>query len=66
MSDPCLHGMPTPASCIDCMDAGNLERLAEDRPVPMGAAITARFDGDDARDVDIETGEIRNPINDKD
>ena len=30
MSDPCLHGMPTPASCIDCMDAGNLERLAEE------------------------------------
>lgn len=22
----CTHGMPTPASCIDCMDDGNIQR----------------------------------------
>lgn len=43
---PCMHGMPSPSSCVDCMDDGNLERLADDQPLPTGATLTARYDGD--------------------
>lgn len=44
MSD-CTHGMPTPASCIDCMAEGNLPVPRREAPV-VEATFLARFDGD--------------------
>lgn len=43
MSD-CPHGMPTPASCLDCMTD---EGLGVERPEPESVAATfaARYDG---------------------
>lgn len=48
MSASCPHGMPTPASCLDCMDEGLLpppprddERVDPDSPV-----IPANFESE--------------------
>lgn len=47
MAEPCTHGMPTPASCVDCMYDGNLTP-----PSPTGSEATpwpafeAIYDGD--------------------
>ena len=40
----CAHGMPSPASCIDCMDEGPVVALARQRPL-IARSIAARFDG---------------------
>lgn len=40
----CTHGMPTPASCIECMEDGNLPVPPRQRPEIL-ARSTARFDG---------------------
>ena len=44
---PCTHGMPSPASCIVCMDEGNIAP-GHDGPGPeaMGRPFPAKFDGD--------------------
>lgn len=39
----CPHGMPTPGSCVDCMDEGNLP--PRPRPVRAGWPFTAEYDG---------------------
>lgn len=41
---PCDHGMPTPASCIDCMDEGNIAPVRRE-PVTVEARFPARFPG---------------------
>ena len=40
----CIHGMPTPASCIDCMDDGNLpvQRVA---PETHDYSFVAQYPG---------------------
>ena len=43
---PCTHGMPSPASCIVCMDEGNVDPGMPDLgPEPMGRPFPAKFDG---------------------
>lgn len=48
----CAHGMPSPASCVECMDAGP---VAAPRPAPEqklradGQWIVARYDARCAR-----------------
>lgn len=44
---PCTHGMPSAASCIVCMDEGNIAP-GHDGPGPeaMGRPFPAKFDGD--------------------
>lgn len=41
----CTHGMPTPASCVDCMDEGNLPPPPRPAPETAVMAVTARWDG---------------------
>ena len=44
---PCAHGMPSPASCIVCMDEGNIAPGWEGPgPEAMGRPFPAKFDGD--------------------
>lgn len=43
MTAPCTHGMPTPASCVECMNEGNMPA-----PPPKPTAeytVTAQFAG---------------------
>lgn len=57
---PCTHGMPSPASCIVCMDDGNIALPPERTTLlhPAGPAFTARHQGRCARcDELIEPGE---------
>lgn len=59
-ASPCRHGMPTPASCIDCMDDGNIALPPQrtTRLHPAGPAFTARHQGRCARcDEPIEPGD---------
>lgn len=44
MTGPCTHGMPTPGSCIDCMDEGNLTPPPRREPEHAVMAVTARWD----------------------
>lgn len=49
MTTPCSHGMPTAASCIDCMANGNLAPAPPPaREIRQADAprITARHDGE--------------------
>lgn len=59
MADRCLHGMPTPASCFDCMEAGNLDPAPRPDPERAVASTTARYPGRcDACTRDIEEGDV--------
>jgi hypothetical protein len=40
----CPHGMPTPGSCLDCMDEGNLPPAAKSEPESIEAVFDAQFD----------------------
>lgn len=40
----CVHGMPTPASCITCMEDDGLGVIVVARPT-IEATFAARFDG---------------------
>lgn len=43
---PCPHGMPTPGSCVDCMDEGLLPPPPRPQAAtPMGAPFRARYAG---------------------
>lgn len=42
----CPHGMPTPASCLDCMEDGGLGAAPQERETAAGPAVTAACDGD--------------------
>lgn len=41
----CPHGMPTPASCLECMEEGNLGATPPPPPPKLGPAFTARLEG---------------------
>lgn len=41
----CTHGMPSAASCVDCMDEGLLAPPPKLMATRMGPPITARFPG---------------------
>lgn len=42
----CPHGMPTPGSCVDCMDEGLLPTPPRAQPPrPTGPQIAARYAG---------------------
>lgn len=46
MADPCPHGMPSPASCWECMEDGNLPALPRPEPLTVvSRPFAARFDG---------------------
>ena len=36
----CPHGMPTPGSCVDCMEAGPI-----DTPAEPSRSVPAKYDG---------------------
>jgi hypothetical protein len=40
----CTHGMPSPLSCLDCMDDGNLPPAPRPEPETVSVDFTARFD----------------------
>lgn len=40
MTTPCSHGMPSPASCVDCMDDGNIP----ERPNPVWHRVLGLHD----------------------
>lgn len=40
----CPHGMPSPGSCVECMDEGNMPPPPPP-PKRKGWAVIARFDG---------------------
>jgi hypothetical protein len=40
----CAHGMPTPASCVECMEDGGLGAPAR-APLTVEATFKARYDG---------------------
>lgn len=42
--DTCAHGMPSPASCVDCMDDDGLG-AAPVPPLHVVVGLTARFPG---------------------
>lgn len=45
MTRPCTHGMPSPSSCYECMEEGNLAP-PERPPAPtVERFLDARFDG---------------------
>lgn len=41
----CTHGMPSPASCIECMNEGVMPPPPKPQPVTVEYAFTAKFDG---------------------
>ena len=41
----CAHGMPTPLSCLDCMDEGALPPPPKPVLHATGPVFIARFDG---------------------
>lgn len=42
----CPHGMPSPGSCLDCMDEGNLPPAPKpEQPVPGEFWFAAKFAG---------------------
>jgi hypothetical protein len=46
MAAECTHGMPTPASCWECMEDGNLPTATRTLAAPaVEAVFTARFSG---------------------
>lgn len=45
MAAPCTHGMPSPASCIDCMDEGNMPPPERPTAVTVEVTFTARYNG---------------------
>lgn len=46
MATACPHGMPTPGSCVDCMDEGNIAPAPRPEPARALRFITARFPGE--------------------
>ncbi len=42
----CTHGMPSPASCWECMEDGNLVPPKSERLRDETGVFRARFDGD--------------------
>lgn len=40
----CLHGMPSPSSCIDCMDEGNIP-IPTTEPETVEYQFLARYEG---------------------
>lgn len=42
----CPHGMPTPGSCIDCMDEGLLPPPPRPKAPAVVRTLTARYPGD--------------------
>lgn len=46
MTAPCTHGYTSPASCVDCMDEGNLPAPPQPPTTERdGPVIAARYDG---------------------
>ncbi len=45
MAAPCTHGMPSPASCIDCMDEGNMPPPEKAEAVTVEYTFFAKYDG---------------------
>ena len=41
----CTHGMPSPASCIECMEDGPVMPPSAQPQVEVEAVLVARFDG---------------------
>lgn len=41
----CGHGMPSPASCVECMAEGNLPPAPRPSPLKVVQRFTARFGG---------------------
>lgn len=41
----CIHGMPTPASCVECMEETGLG-VPKPEPVTIVATFGARYDGE--------------------
>jgi hypothetical protein len=48
MSEPnrCTHGMPSPASCVTCMEEGVMVPPPKPKPLVVEAVFRAIFDGD--------------------
>lgn len=53
----CPHGMPTPGSCIDCMDEGLLPPATKTWAV-IGPPFAAQFDGTCSCAEPIEIGMV--------
>ena len=41
----CAHGMPSPASCVTCIEDGPVAPPTRSEPVTVVATFRARFDG---------------------
>jgi hypothetical protein len=41
----CTHGMPTPASCVTCMEDGNLPPAPRPEPDHVVATLRAQYEG---------------------
>lgn len=41
----CTHGMPSPASCVECMEEGNLPPTPRPEPDHVVATFRAKFEG---------------------
>lgn len=41
----CTHGMPTPGSCLTCMEDGNLPAAPRPLPDRIFSTFSARYDG---------------------
>lgn len=55
---PCTHGMPTPGSCIDCMDEGNLAPRKPDPKPTVEYVFEAQYPGScGGCDLPIDEGE---------
>lgn len=42
----CPHGMPTPASCMPCMEEGNMPPVVVADPDHIVATFYAKYDGE--------------------
>jgi hypothetical protein len=51
----CPHGMPSPASCWECMEEGNLPAAPRPRPPEReGPSFPARYEGTHCRGCNLE------------
>jgi hypothetical protein len=60
MTTPCAHGMPSPASCVDCMYEGNLPPVPVEPPEEaIGTQFGAQYVGHcPVCDSDIHVGQL--------
>lgn len=62
----CSHGMPSPASCVDCMDDGPVAPPTRRTPRTIDATFPARYDGEcHGCNLPISVGQIIHRLSDE-